>query len=217
LRQHRHADGRLLPQGDQEPRRHERPEVPHRRLRRRDAPAHRRVGAEHSGGEIYTSLEKGTIDAAEFIGPYDDEKLGLHKIAKFYHYPSFWDGCGQISMYVGSKAWAALPKEYQAIFETACAEAHVDMQAKYDARNPQALKRLVAAGVQLRPFPKAMADAALTAAEELFAELSGKNEAWKKIFTSCDRFRRDAIMWSRFSDGAFDSCMATTLNRKTST
>jgi TRAP-type mannitol/chloroaromatic compound transport system substrate-binding protein len=107
------------------------------------------------GGEIYTAMEKGTIDAAEFIGPYDDEKLGLHKIAKFYHYPSYWDGCGQISMYVNSKAWESLPKEYQAIFDMACAEAHVDMQAKYDARNPQALKRLVAAGVQLRPFPKA--------------------------------------------------------------
>jgi TRAP-type mannitol/chloroaromatic compound transport system substrate-binding protein len=166
------------------------------------------------GGEIYTALEKGTIDAAEFIGPYDDEKLGLHKIAQFYHYPSYWDGCGQISMYVGSKAWEALPKDYQAIFDMACAEAHVDMQAKYDARNPQALKRLVAGGVQLRPFPKAMADAALTAAEELFAELSGKNAKWKKVFTSYDKFRRDAILWSRFSDGAFDSYMATTVNRK---
>jgi TRAP-type mannitol/chloroaromatic compound transport system substrate-binding protein len=169
------------------------------------------------GGEIYTAMEKGTIDAAEFIGPYDDEKLGLHKIAKFYHYPSYWDGCGQISMYVNSKAWESLPKEYKSIFETACAEAHVDMQAKYDARNPQALKRLVAAGVQLRPFPKAMADAALTAAEELYAELSAKNAHWKKIHASYDRFRRDAIMWSRFSDGAFDSYMATTLNRKAPT
>jgi TRAP-type mannitol/chloroaromatic compound transport system substrate-binding protein len=166
------------------------------------------------GGEIYAALEKGTIDAAEFIGPYDDEKLGLHKIAKFYHYPSYWDGCGQISMYVNSKVWDGLPKEYQAIFDMACAEAHVDMQAKYDSRNPQALKRLVAGGVQLRPFPKAMADAALSAAEELFAELMGKNPRWKKIFTSYDRFRRDAILWSRFADGAFDSYMATTSSRK---
>jgi TRAP-type mannitol/chloroaromatic compound transport system substrate-binding protein len=169
------------------------------------------------GGEIYTALERGTIDAAEFIGPYDDEKLGLHKVARFYHYPSYWDGCGQITMYVGAKAWEALPKEYQAIFEAACAEAHVDMQAKYDARNPVALKRLVAGGVQLRPFPKAMADAAFTAAEELYAELSEKNPRWRKIHSSYARFCKDAIMWSRFSDGAFDSYMATTLNRKPST
>ena len=166
------------------------------------------------GGEIYTSLEKGTIDAAEFIGPYDDEKLGLQKIAKFYHYPSYWDGCGQITMYVGAKAWEALPKEYQVAFETACAEAHVDMQAKYDARNPAALKRLVAAGVQLKPFPKDMADAAFKAAEEIYADLSAKNPRWKKIYQPFAKFRDDAIMWSRFSDGAFDSYMASTLRRK---
>ena len=166
------------------------------------------------GGEIYTSLEKGTIDAAEFIGPYDDEKLGLHKIAKFYHYPSYWDGCGQITMYVGVKAWEALPKEYQQIFEAACAEAHVDMQAKYDSRNPAALKRLVGAGVQLRPFPRDMADAAFKAAHELYAELSEKNPKWKKIYTSFAKFRDDAILWSRFSDGAFDNYMASTLNKK---
>ena len=86
------------------------------------------------GGDIYPSLEKGTIDAAEFIGPYDDEKLGLHKVVKYYYYPSYWDPCGQITLYVNAKAWESLPKEYQAILEAACAEAHVDMQAKYDAR-----------------------------------------------------------------------------------
>ena len=166
------------------------------------------------GGEIYTSLEKGTIDAAEFIGPYDDEKLGLHKIAKFYHYPSYWDGNGQITMYVGTKAWEALPKEYQSIFEAACAEAHVDMQAKYDARNPAALKRLVASGLQLKPFPKEVGDAAFKASNELFAELVAKNPKWAKIYNSFVKFRDDGILWSRFSDGAFDNYMATTLKKK---
>ncbi len=165
------------------------------------------------GGEIYTALEKGTIDAAEFVGPYDDEKLGLHKIAKFYHYPSYWEGGGQITMQVGAKAWEALPKEYQAIFELACAEAHTDMQAKYDSRNPAALKRLVGAGVQLRPFPKDMADAVFKAASEVYAELSAKNQKWKKIYTSYAKFRDDGILWSRFSDGAYDNYMAATLNK----
>jgi len=166
------------------------------------------------GGEIYTSLEKGTIDAAEFIGPYDDEKLGLHKIAKFYHYPSYWDGNGQITMYVGTKAWEALPKEYQSIFEAACAEAHVDMQAKYDARNPVALKRLVGSGLQLKPFPKEVGDAAFKASNELFSELVAKNPKWAKIYNSFVKFRDDGILWSRFSDGAFDNYMATTLKKK---
>jgi TRAP-type mannitol/chloroaromatic compound transport system substrate-binding protein len=158
-------------------------------------------------GDIYTSLEKGTIDAAEFIGPYDDEKLGLHKIAKFYHYPSYWDPCGQITMYVNAKAWDSLPKEYQAVFEAACAEAHVEMQAKYDYRNPVALKRLVAGGAQLRPFPRQMADAAYKAANELYAELSAKNAKWKKIYDSFVKYRDDANLWFRFAEGSFEGYM----------
>jgi TRAP-type mannitol/chloroaromatic compound transport system substrate-binding protein len=159
-------------------------------------------------GDIYTSLEKGTIDAAEFIGPYDDEKLGLYKIAKFYHYPSYWDPNGQITMYVNAKAWESLPKDYQSIFEAACSDAHVDMQAKYDSRNPAALKRLVAGGAQLRPFPRTMADAAWKSANELYAELSAKNPKWKKVYESYAKFRDDEILWFRFAEGSFDGYMA---------
>ena len=159
-------------------------------------------------GDIYPALEKGTIDAAEFVGPYDDEKLGFYKIAKFYYYPAFWEGGSQISMYVNTKAWDSLPKEYQAILEAACAEAHVLTQAKYDARNPQALKRLVAGGAQLRPLPRPVMEAAWKNANELFAELSGKNPKWKKIYDSYSKFRDDEILWFRFAEGSFDSFMA---------
>jgi TRAP-type mannitol/chloroaromatic compound transport system substrate-binding protein len=161
------------------------------------------------GGEIYTSLERGTIDGAEFIGPYDDEKLGLHKIAKVYHYPSYWDPCGQITMYVNAKAWDSLPKDYQQIFEMACSDAHVDMQAKYDTRNPNALRRLVAGGVKLVPFPKEVGAAAWKETNDLFAELSSKNPKWKKIFDSFVKYRDDQILWSRFSEGAYDNVMLT--------
>ena len=88
------------------------------------------------------------------------KRLGLHKLVKYYYYPSYWDPCGQITLYVNAKAWESLPKEYQAILDAACAEAHVDMQAKYDARNLAALKRLVGGGVQLCAFPHAVAEAA---------------------------------------------------------
>jgi TRAP-type mannitol/chloroaromatic compound transport system substrate-binding protein len=159
------------------------------------------------GGDIYTSLERGTIDAAEFVGPYDDEKLGLQKIAKFYHYPSYWDPCGQITMYVNAKAWESLPKDYQQIFEMACSDAHVDMQAKYDSRNPAALKRLVAGGVQLRPFPRQVGEAAWKQSQELYAELSAKNAKWKKIFDSFVKYRDDQVLWSRFAEGSYDSLM----------
>jgi TRAP-type mannitol/chloroaromatic compound transport system substrate-binding protein len=105
------------------------------------------------GGDIYPALEKGTIDAAEWIGPYDDLKLGFNKVAKYYYYPGFWEGGPQISLYVNSKQWASLPKEYQTILEDACLYAHAEMQARYDAKNPTALKQLVGSGTQLRPFP----------------------------------------------------------------
>lgn len=96
------------------------------------------------GGEIYTALEKGTIDAAEWIGPYDDLKLGFAKVAPFYHYPGWWEGGPQLDLYINDKAYDGLSSENKAIIETAAAFAHVDMQAKYDARNPAALKTIVA-------------------------------------------------------------------------
>ena len=159
------------------------------------------------GGEIYTALERGTIDGAEFIGPYDDEKLGLNKIAKVYHYPSYWDPCGQITMYVNAKAWESLPKDYQQIFEMACSDAHVDMQAKYDTRNPAALRRLVGGGVKVTPFPREVGVAAWKETNDLFAELSQQNPKWKKIYDSFAKYRDDQILWSRFSEGAYDSMM----------
>ena len=160
------------------------------------------------GGDIYTSLDKGTIDAAEFIGPYDDEKLGLYRIAKYYHYPSYWDPCGQITMYVNAKAWESLPAHYQTIFEAACAQAHVEMQAKYDARNPVALKRLVAAGAVLKPFPRAVGEAAHRETQALYAELSAQSPRWKRIYEAFAKFRDDENLWMRFAEGSFDNLMA---------
>lgn len=159
-------------------------------------------------GDIYPALEKGTIDAAEFIGPYDDERLGLHKVVKNYYYPGFWEGGSQVSFFVGTKAYDSLPKEYQTILAAACYEAHVEMQAKYDARNPAALKRIVAGGAQLRPFPRPVMEAAWKAANQLYAELSAKNPHWRKIYESYAKFRDDSILWGRFSEGSFDNFMA---------
>ena len=112
------------------------------------------VPANIPGGEIYAALEKGTIDAAEWVGPYDDQKLGFQKIANFYAYPGYWEGGPQLDMHVNIKAYEALSNEYKAIIEAASAFAHLDMQAKYDARNSVALKQLVAGGTKLFKFPK---------------------------------------------------------------
>ncbi len=159
--------------------------------------------------DIYPSMEKHTIDAAEWVGPYDDEKLGLNKVAKFYYYPGWWEGNAELDVFVNLKAWEALPAEYKAIFEAACAEANVTMVAKYDSVNPAALKRLYAGGTQLRPFSKEVLTACYQAAEEVYAEESAKNPAFKKIYTSWKAFRDEQIQWFRVCEQNFDNFMAT--------
>jgi TRAP-type mannitol/chloroaromatic compound transport system substrate-binding protein len=159
------------------------------------------------GGEIYQALEKGTIDAAEWVGPYDDEKLGLYKVAPNYAYPGWWEGGPQLDIMINDKAFNGLSAEYKAIVEAAAAYAHVDMQAKYDARNPAALKRLVGGGTKLFRFPKEMMEAAFKEAMALYSELSGSNPAWKKVYEDYSAFRRDANLWFRFTEAGFDDFM----------
>ena len=159
------------------------------------------------GGEIYQALEKGTIDAAEWVGPYDDQKLGFNKVAPFYYYPGWWEGGPQLDFFINNKAFEALSPEYKAIVEAAASQAHVVMQAKYDALNPNALKQLVGAGTKLRPFPKDVMSAAFKAAMGLYEEISAKNENWKKIYADYSKFRADQNLWFRFTEASFDKFM----------
>ena len=160
-----------------------------------------------AGSDIYPSLEKGTIDAAEWVGPYDDQKLGFNKVAKYYYYPGWWEGGPQISIYINAKKWAELPKEYQAAVQAACADAHVEMLARYDAKNPLALKQLVAAGAQLRPFPKEVMEVCYKAAMELYAEISAKNPDFKKIYDDYKKFTDEQNSWFRVAEGMYSNFM----------
>jgi len=159
------------------------------------------------GGDIYPALEKGTIDAAEWVGPYDDQKLGFNKIAPNYYYPGFWEGCAQVDLFINNKAWDALTPEYKAIVEAAASHAHVFMTARYDARNPIALKQLVGSGVKLRPFPADVMKAAYKSAMDLYSDLSAKNPEWKKIYEDYARFRNDENAWFQFAEAYFDRFM----------
>lgn len=159
------------------------------------------------GGEVYQALEKGTIDAVEWIGPYDDEKLGFYKVAPYYYYPGWWEGGPQIDFFINTKAYAGLPAEYKAIIEAAAAVAHVDMQARYDAKNPAALKSLVKAGVKVLPFPKPVLDEAFKQSMQLYDELSAKNPNWKKVYEDYAAFRREQNLWFRFAESSFDRYM----------
>ena len=159
------------------------------------------------GGEIYSALEKGTIDSAEWVGPYDDQKLGFFKVAPFYYYPGWWEGGPELDFFINDKAWNGLSAENKAILEAAASHAHVDMQAKYDYRNPIALKELVAKGAKLRPFSNDVLAAAFKAAMELYDELSAKNPDWKKVYADYSKYRADANLWFRFTEAKFDSFM----------
>jgi len=159
------------------------------------------------GGEIYQALEKGTVDAAEWVGPYDDQKLGFNKVAPNYYYPGFWEGGPQLDFYVNSKAYDGLSAEYKAIIENAAAYAHVDMQAKYDARNPAALRQLVAGGTKLHRFPKDVMETAFKEGMALYSELSAKNANWKKIYEDYSKFRSEQNLWFRFAEAGFDDFM----------
>ncbi len=160
-------------------------------------------------GEVYQSLEKDTLDATEFVGPYDDEKLGFNKVAPYYYYPGWWEGGAELEFFINTKAYAALSPEFKAIVDAATDVAARDMTAKYDAMNPAALRRLVAARTKLKAFPKPILDAGFKASMEVFSEHEAKSATFKKIHQDMRAFQRDQLLWSRFSENAFNSYMST--------
>jgi len=157
------------------------------------------------GADIYPALEKGTIDAAEWVGPYDDERLGFYKIAKFYYYPGWWEGNAMLWLYINLDKWRELPPAYQAVLEAACAESNNWMQAKYDAENPPALRRLVAAGAQLRPFSREILQAAYKATFEVYDEIAARNPRFKKVYEAWKPFRDDQYLWFRVAENPLEN------------
>jgi TRAP-type mannitol/chloroaromatic compound transport system substrate-binding protein len=160
-----------------------------------------------AGGDIYPALEKGTIDAAEWVGPYDDEKLGFYKVAQYYYYPGWWEGGPALHTLININKWNELPKSYQAVLRAACQAANLDMMASYDQKNPAALRRLVAGGAQLRPFSREILQACFDASNTTYAEIAGSNAAFKKIYDSQTAFRKDAYLWAQISEYTFDTFM----------
>ncbi len=160
-----------------------------------------------AGGDIYPALEKGTIDAAEWVGPYDDQKLGFNKVAPFYYYPGWWEGGAMLHNFFNIDKWNSLTPTYKAIVLNASHHANTYMQARYDALNPGALKQLVAAGTQLRPFPNEVLEACYKAANELYAETNAKNAEFKKVYDHMMAFRGDQYLWWQVAEYNFDTFM----------
>jgi len=160
-----------------------------------------------AGGDIYPALEKGTIDAAEWVGPYDDEKLGFVKVAKYYYYPGWWEGTGQGHNIMNMDKWHSLPKHYQAAIETASRDTFTWVTGKYDYVNPPALKRLLVAGAILKPFPQDVLEACYSAANGIYAELTKTNPHFAKMYTSLAAFRNESLAWNQVAELSYDSFM----------
>ena len=157
------------------------------------------------GGDIYPALERGALDAAEWVGPYDDEKLGFYKIAKHYYYPGWWEGGPQLSFMVNMQKWNTLPEAYRQAFEVATTEANMLMLAQYDSKNPPAMMRLVQQGVKLHAFPKDVMLAARSAAFEIFDEEAAKNPAFKTVYTEWKKFRDSEIQWFKVAEAPYEN------------
>jgi TRAP-type mannitol/chloroaromatic compound transport system substrate-binding protein len=156
-------------------------------------------------GDVYAALEKGTIDAAEWVGPYDDEKLGLVKVAPHYYAPGWWEAGPQLSFYINIKEWDKLPKEYQAAIEAASFECHVAMQAEYDAKNPAALARLMKNGAKLHHFSKEIMDASYQHATAVMEEEAAKNAKFKKVYEPWKKFRHDQNQWASVAEATMQN------------
>ncbi len=161
-----------------------------------------------AGGDIYPALEKGTIDAAEWVGPYDDEKLGFVKVAPHYYYPGWWEGGPMLLAFVNLDKWNALPKFYQSVLEQAGHTANNWMMAKYDQANPPALRKLLASGAKLHGFPAPVMEACLKAAKELHSEVAATNADFKKALESLTAFSNSGYSWFQVAEVGYDSFMA---------
>ncbi len=129
------------------------------------------------GGEVYLALDRGAIDAAEWTGPYDDEKLGFARAARFYYYPGWW--------------------------ETACYEANLTMLSRYDTLNGSALQRLIKGGTELVPYDKTILKAAADASFQLYEDLSAKDQGFRNLFNQWRKFRNEVSSWNKINEFSF--------------
>jgi len=158
-----------------------------------------------AGGDIYPALELGAIDATEWVGPVDDEKLGFYRVAKLYYYPGWWEPGPNLSYYVNKAAWEALPPAYKEIFQAAAATSAQNMLARYDQKNPEALSRLLGQGVILKPFAEDIMRSAQKASVDLLEEQASKDAGYRKIYEHWKKFRQASDGWFRTAELAYES------------
>ncbi len=166
------------------------------------------VAQQLGAADIYPALERGVVDGAEWVGPHDDEKLGLQRVAPYYYYPGWWEPCSQGEIMVNARAWEALPKPFQQALEAATGESQVWSTSRYDTLNVQALRRMVGAGTQLRGYPRDVLQACYKATQETYAEIGERNPRFRKVHAGWDRFRRDTQAWFRVAEDSSANFLA---------
>jgi len=153
-----------------------------------------------AGGDVYASLERGAIDAVEWVGPYDDQKFGLQKVAKYYYAPGVIELGASTALYINLKAWNELPAVYKAALQAACREAEIEMLASYDAKNAKAIRELVAGGTKLSFYTPQIVAALRKATDEALAEESAKSAGFKAIYDDWRAFRDEQHQWFAIND-----------------
>ena len=157
-----------------------------------------------AAGEIFQALQTGAVDAAEWVGPYDDEKLGLNQVAQYYYYPGWWEPGPSLEVEVNLDQWNQLPKLYQEYLKAACHEANTTMLASYDARNNEALASLIAGGTQLRAYSDEIMEAAEKATFALYDEFAANDADFAAIYEGWRAFRDRIYPWHKTNQSAFE-------------
>jgi TRAP-type mannitol/chloroaromatic compound transport system substrate-binding protein len=160
------------------------------------------------GGEVFLALDRGAIDAAEWVGPYDDEKLGLNKAAQFYYYPGWWEPGATLEIQINKSAWEKLPQEYQEILKTAAREANLNMLSQSDALNREAFQRLIASGTQFKPFSQDILVAAKKISFDLYQQSASQDATFKEVFDNWEKFRQEIISWNKVNELSFSNFVA---------
>lgn len=163
------------------------------------------------GGEIFQALQTGAIDAAEWVGPYDDEKLGLNKVAQYYYYPGWWEPGSTLEVQINLNEWNKLPPVYQEMVRTAAFQANLEMLSRYETRNNEALQRLVDGGTQLRAFSDEIMAAAQTATLAIYDEFSASDTDFAAIYQDWLDFRNRIYSWNNLNQGSFERFVYSTL------
>jgi len=151
------------------------------------------------GGEIYQALEKGVLDATEFIGPYDDEKMNFYEVAKYYYHPGWWEPSSTIALYINIDAWNKLPDSYKIAIELAAKNANISMLSMYNNQNAIALNSLIDKGVKVKRFPDEIIEQAKIESKIIFNEYAQNNEDFRKIYNHWNDYRTTMKDWNDIS------------------